>query len=149
MRVMKTIDLVIDKELLAKYNEHYFEEHKRAKKAPIEQPRHPSMNVWTIMPRAQANALKQKWMDFGVWWIGTLGLSDCKYQRIELEFTTYMPTKRRADPDNTVPKYILDSFVTSGLIVDDDYTHLTSLTLKVGYDKDNPRTEIKLNVLDE
>ncbi len=144
---METINLVLDSALLKEYDTFYFSKHKKAKKSPIEQPRHPSINVWSIMPRIQANDLKQKWLDFGIWWMNKLGLSDCKYEQVEMVFTTYMPTKRRADPDNTVPKYILDSFVASGLIVDDDYTHIRSLTLQVCYDKENPRTEIELKVI--
>lgn len=56
------------------------------------------------------------------------------------------PSKRRVDCDNTVPKFILDGFSESGFIIDDDGKHLHSLTLKTGYDKDNPRTEIKIIV---
>ena len=46
--------------------------------------------------------------------------------------------------DNTVPKFILDGFSESGFIVDDDGQHLKSLTLRTGYDKNNPRTEIEV-----
>ena len=88
------------------------------------------------------NALKQRWKDFGVWWINKLGYSSLLLEKFEMIFITYMPTKRRIDPDNTVPKFILDAFTEAGMIVDDDGTHLLSLTLKTGYDKDNPRTEI-------
>ena len=59
-----------------------------------------------------------------------------------MTFTTYMPTKRKADPDNYTPKFVLDAFTEAGFIVDDDGTHLLSLTLKTDYDKDNPRLEI-------
>ena len=58
-----------------------------------------------------------------------------------------MPTKRRIDPDNTVPKMILDGFVESGFIVDDDGGHLKSLTLKTNHDKNRPRTEIEITIL--
>lgn len=33
-------------------------------------------------------------------------------------------------------------FTESGFIIDDDGNHLKSLTLRTGYDKTNPRTEI-------
>ena len=92
----------------------------------------------------ELNALKQKWKDFIVYWINDLGLQDKKLDNFEMIFTTYMPTKRRIDCDNTVPKFILDGFSESGFIVDDDGQHLKSLTLKTGYDKDNPRTEIEV-----
>ena len=95
------------------------------------------------------NALKQKWKDFGVWWIKSLGFDDLKLDKFEMTFIVYMPTKRRADADGIVPKFILDSFTESGFIVDDDYNHLQSLTLKMGYDKENPRTEIIIKTVDE
>ena len=59
-----------------------------------------------------------------------------------MTFVSYFKTKIRKDVDNTVPKFFLDGFVASGLLVDDDSEHLESLTLKCEYDKDNPRTEI-------
>ena len=107
---------------------------------------HPSINTWMILPRIQMNQLKQKWKDFIVYWINSLGLQDRHLDSFEMTFTTYMPTKRRVDCDNTVPKFVLDGFSESGFIVDDDGRHLHSLTLKTGYDKDNPRTEIKIIV---
>jgi len=62
--------------------------------------------------------------------------------------TTYMPTRRRADCDGTVPKFLLDAFTEAGFIVDDDYKHLEELTLRMGYDKENPRTEIIIRTID-
>ena len=90
------------------------------------------------------NQLKQKWKDFIVYWINDLGLQNKHLDSFDMTFSTYMPTKRRVDCDNTVPKFILDGFSESGFIVDDDGKHLHTLTLKTGYDKDNPRTEIEV-----
>lgn len=135
---------MIDKALLEEYNAEYFENHKRAKKAPIEHPYHPSLNVWATMPRVQANALKQKWKDFGVWWLTKLGLNNLHLEKVRITSVTYLPTRRRADADNYVPKMLLDSFVAAGLIDDDDYNHIESLTMAVSYDKENPRTEIEI-----
>lgn len=134
--------LILDQTVIDEYTEYYFKSHPRAKKIPIPHPYHESINTWFIMPRPQMNALKQRWKDFGVWWINKLGYSSLLLEKFEMIFITYMPTKRRIDPDNTVPKFILDAFTEAGMIVDDDGTHLLSLTLKTGYDKDNPRTEI-------
>jgi len=92
------------------------------------------------------NALKQKWKSFGCWLINELGYGDMKLDSIDIIFTVFFDTKRRHDVDNQVPKFLLDSFTKSGFIVDDDEKHLHSLTLKTGYDKDNPRTEIVINI---
>ncbi len=144
----KTITLVLDNDVLDKYEKYYFLEHPRAKKKPIEHPYHPSINKWFILQRQAMNALKQKWKDFIVWWIKDLGLNESSFDNVELTFTTYMPTRRRIDTDNTVPKFILDGMVEGGLIVDDDSTHLKKLILCAGYDKNHPRTDIEIKILD-
>lgn len=141
---LSDIKLVLDNSVIDKYAEIYFEKHPRARKKPIEHPYHPTINTWMILPRMQMNALKQKWKDFIIFWINDLGLQDIKLEKFEMIFTVYMPSKRRIDCDNIVPKFILDGFSESGFIVDDDGLHLLSLTLKTGYDKENPRTEIEI-----
>lgn len=138
--------LTIDNKLIDEYADYYFKSHPRARKKPIEHPYHESINRWFIMKRPQMNMLKQKWKDFIIWWMRKLGYTDKKIGQFTMTFTVYMPTRRRIDPDNTVPKFILDGFTESGFIVDDDGQHLLSLTLMTGYDKDNPRTEI---IIDE
>lgn len=142
----KELKLVIDNNILDKYNEYYFKNHPKAKKKPIERPIHESINKWMIMQRMSMNALKQKWCDFGTWFIKSLGYENMSLEEFDMHFTSYMPTKRRADPDNYVPKFLLDSFTNSGFIVDDDGRHLKTLSLSTDYDKDNPRTEIDVTI---
>lgn len=142
------IKIVIDNQVIEEYNKYYFSIHTKAKKPPIEHPYHPSINVWFVMQRPQMNALKQKWKDFGVWLINKLGYTNLKLDKFEMEYITYMPTRRRIDPDNTVPKFFNDSLVESGFIIDDDGTHMKALILKTGYDKENPRTEIFVRVIE-
>lgn len=62
----------------------------------------------------------------------------------DIIMTVFFETKRRHDVDNQIPKFLLDSFTESGFIIDDDEKHLHSITLKTGYDKYNPRTEIEI-----
>ena len=137
--------LILDNNVLDRYNEYYFSQHPRASKPPIEHPYHPSINIWFIMKRPQMNALKQKWKEFIIWWINDMGYQNKLLEKFEMTFTVYFSTKRRHDLDNQVPKFILDGFVESQFIVDDNEHHLISLTYKSGYDKDNPRTEIEIN----
>lgn len=146
---MTELNLVLDQKVLDEYNAYYFKKYPRRSKAPIEHPYHESINKWFVMQRPQMNALKQRWKEFCIWWIENLGLSEKKLDQFEMTFTTYMPTKRRIDPDNTVPKFILDGLVESGFIIDDDGRHLRSLTLKTDYDKERPRTEINIKILDK
>ena len=90
------------------------------------------------------NALKGKWKDFIVWFVDQQGLANLRIERCELVFTTYFNTSRRHDVDNTCPKFILDGLCESGLIVDDDCTHVQKITLSCGVDKERPRTEIDI-----
>jgi len=136
------IKLVIDASTLDKYNSYYFKKYPKRKKKPIEAPTHPSINKWMIMKRIMMNALKQSWKDFIIWFVEDNKLTNKKIEQCEMTFVSYFKTKIRKDVDNTVPKFILDGMSESGLIFDDDSLHLTSLTLKCGYDKERPRTEI-------
>lgn len=138
------IKLTLDQKVLDTYNKYYFIEHPKAKKVPIEHPYHPSINTWCILPRIQMNALKQKWKDFVKFWMKLEKLENRQLDNFDIVLTVFFNTKRRHDTDNQVPKFILDGFTESGFIVDDDEKHLHSLTLKTGYDKENPRTEIEI-----
>lgn len=140
--------IVITQSDINRYAEKYFQEHTKARKKPIEHPYHPSINTWFVMKRPQMNELKQRWKDFIKWIIEENQLSNLRLNTFSMTFTTYMPTKRRIDPDNMVPKFILDGMTEAGLIVDDDGEHLKSLELCTGYDKDNPRTEITITCTD-
>lgn len=138
------IKLILDNDVLDKYNKYYFLEHPKAKKIPIDKPYHPSINTWCILPRIQMNALKQKWKDFVCFWMKLENLDNKNLDNFDITITVFFNTKRRHDTDNQVPKFILDGFTESGFIIDDDENHLHSLTLKTDYDKENPRTEIEI-----
>lgn len=149
MQSGKKLKLILDQNVLDEYNKYYFSKYPRRKKAPIERPIHESINQWMIKPRPIMNDLKQRWKEFICWWVKREHLDNKQLSKFSMTFTTFMPTKRRCDPDNTVPKFILDGFTESGFIVDDDGRHLCSLTLKADYDKDNPRTEIEIEVIED
>lgn len=140
----KYIEIVIDTDVVAEYTAYYFENHPKAKKAPISGPTHPSINQWMILQRQAMNTLKQKWKDFVSWVIRKKQYENMGIERCRVEVTTYYNRKIRHDTDNYVPKFILDGFVESGFLVDDDDQHITALTLKCAYDKEWPRTEIKI-----
>lgn len=146
--IKEKIKLTLDQSVLDGYNRYYFGTHPKAKKIPIEKPWHPSINTWMILPRIQMNALKQKWKDLVKYWIFNEGLTNRQLDNFDIIYTVFFNTKRRHDVDNIVPKFILDGFTESGFIVDDDEKHLHSLTLRTGYDKENPRTEIEVIIYD-
>ena len=114
------LKLTLDNDVVEKYNKKYFFEHPRAKKEPITKPYHPSINTWMILPRIQMNALKQKWKDFVRFWVKLNNLEKRQLDNFDLVVTVFFDTRRRHDCDNQIPKFILDGFTESGLIVDDD-----------------------------
>lgn len=144
MKRRTVIKLIIDDEVLNRYSDYYFSIHTRATKRPIKAPYHESINAWMIMRRAQMNALKQKWKDFICWFVQEQGCSNLHIEKCEINQRVYYPNNRRHDIDNSVPKFILDGLIESGMIVDDDYHHVTKLTLSCGLDKEHPRTELEI-----
>lgn len=123
-------------ELLEEWTKIYFKKHPRAKNKPIDSPVHESLNKWTIMRRPMANALKQKWKDFGKFVVNYYGLEDlgiCKCKCKYIAYKNYVDKKRRMDADNIVPKFILDSLTAecTGVLVDDSCDCIEELTIKI------------------
>lgn len=90
------------------------------------------------------NALKQKWKDFIKWLVEEQGYTNLHIDKCEINQTVYYPNNRRHDIDNSVPKFILDGIVESGMILDDDSKHITKLTLRCYTDIKHPRTELHI-----
>jgi len=64
-------------------------------------------------------------------------------EKAKVRITYYFPDRRRRDPDNYSGKFILDGLTEAQVIKDDSFKNIT-LELVGDYDKENPRTEIKL-----
>lgn len=96
------------------------------------------------MMRPQMNQEKQKWGTFVVWLVNYYNYANIKIDKCTITYTFYMPTKRRFDLDNLVPKFLNDGLVEAGLLVDDGISHIETIILTGGYDKENSRTEIKI-----
>lgn len=142
----KEIVLTIDKNAIERYEKYYFSIHPRAHKKPIAHPYHESINVWMIMKRPMMNALKQKWLDFISWFVKEQGYANLHIDKCEISQIVYYPNNRRHDADNSVPKFILDGLVKSGMVVDDDSKHITKLTLECKTDIQHPRTELHFKI---
>ena len=144
----KTITLIIDRNVLSRYNKHYFSLHPRATKEPIKAPYHESINVWMIMKRPMMNALKQKWKNFIEWFVTEQGYANLRIERCELFQIVYYPTNRRHDVDNSIGKFIYDGLVQAQMVADDDSKHIEEIRLRCGVDKENPRTELHIKILE-
>lgn len=64
-----------------------------------------------------------------------------------LTITYFFDSRRRHDPNNYDGQFITDGLVKSGIIVDDDFSHI-ELILRGDYDKKNPRTEITIKEIE-
>lgn len=138
--------IVIDQEHVDRYNKLWFDAHPRSRKKRIKAPQHPSLNEYYKSSYQAANMLKQAWKEFVIWIVHDNKLDGNRIKQCEIEYATYFKTNRRHDPDNISPKFVLDGFVEAGLLEDDDYKHILSLTTKCGIDKENPRMEFLIKI---
>lgn len=136
------IKIIINNDILDIYKNYYFDKYPKRKKTPIVKPIPPSLNSWMIMPRFQMNSQKQAWKEFGEWLVDYYGFRNKKIEKCKIIIEYFFDSKRRHDADNYTPKNLFDSFTVSGLLVDDDFNHVESLTIKGSYSKEDPRTEI-------
>lgn len=93
-------------------------------------------NVW------EYRDAKNAWTSLVCWAIKAQGCKISKpFERARVVITYYFPDNRRHDADNYCGKLLLDGLTHGGLIVDDDFKHI-SLTVDGEVDRENPRTEI-------
>ena len=130
------------------YNEQYFKEHPKAKKEKISKPQHPSLNWYMTANNMQVNSVKQAWKDLVGLILSKYDLIDYGIEKCHITYTTFFKENRTHDLDNITPKFILDGFVDSGFILKDDCRHILSLTTIGKYDKENPRIEFDIEVLE-
>jgi Holliday junction resolvase RusA-like endonuclease len=141
---MNEIKIVIDNQTIDLFYKEYFEKYPRRKKRKITNPIPPSLNTWMIMRRFEMNAQKQAWKEFGNWLVKYYKLGGKKIDKCKITIEYFFNSRRRHDADNYTPKNLFDSFTVSGLLIDDDFNHVESLTIKGNYSKENPRTEIRI-----
>ena len=136
------IKLVIDNNVLDKYKDFYFKKYPKRRKFPIDSPIAPSLNQWSVMVRLKANSVKQAWCEFVIWLVQENNLTNANISQCRIIATYYFKTKQRRDADNYTIKFIGDGLVKSGLLKDDDFTHVKELVIRGDYDKERPRTEL-------
>ena len=76
---------------------------------------------------------------------------DNPWEKASARYVFYWKDKRRRDimNANAAMKPAMDGIVDAGIIVDDDYKHLTHETTEFKFDKDNPRVEITVSEVAE
>lgn len=144
----KQYNIIIDQGKVDAFNKKYFEEHPRAKKLAINAPKHPSLNEYLGMSSVAQNTLKTKWEEFIAYILEDSHLLNKKINKCRIFYTTYFKVDRRHDLDNISPKFIFDGLVKAGFLIDDDYKHITSLNIQCDIDKNYPRVEILVEVIE-
>jgi crossover junction endodeoxyribonuclease RusA len=104
---------------------------------------HPSLNEWVHWHWAKKAQEKESWIEEIGWLAKQEKIAGLELQNARVEIRYYFPTKHRKDADNYTPKFLMDSLVQAGVIVDDNASDVY-INWKILYDKDNPRTEIHI-----
>lgn len=129
-------------ELLEEWTKIYFKKHPRARKKPIDNCIHPSINKWCILPRISMNSLKHRWGEFTQYVLEQQGKTMLGINKCKVEVIIHKATQIRCDADNYSLKFCNDSFVDNGLLVDDSYKVITQTTTKIIYDKGINKMEV-------
>jgi len=143
--------IVIDKELIKVYNEHYFKKYPKRKKVPIKKPIPPSLNYFIAMQRMAQNSLKQTYKEFSIWLANYYNIADLNLNKAQINYTFFFGDHRRRDVDNLMltPKLINDGFVEAGVLIDDNGENLSLVFNSFKYDKENPRVEMLIRSVDD
>lgn len=108
--------------------------------------------VLIINNRMTMNGVKNKWGDLGVWIAEEYNLSNKQIENSLIEFRIFGETKAKRDLDNLAAgiKFLNDGlFVKSKMYIDDNYNHINPLIIVGDYDKENPRTEIRITTFNK
>lgn len=138
------LKIIIDKDVLLKYYEYYFDKYPKRKVKPIEKPIPPSLNRFIAYKRMQQNSVKQKYKEFSVWLASYYQIANLNLEEGTMIITFYFPDKRRRDYDNLMltPKLINDGLVEAGVFKDDNGNILKLIFENFQYDKLDSRVEI-------
>lgn len=153
--------ITLNREIFEEYEREYFKLKPRARIYPFRKNKTKkkellysvlSLNDVLPMPKEIYDTLKEKWGDFGVWVAKKYGMSDKKIDNSVMELRVFSETRVQKDADNIAGGYKLfgDGFaVQSGMFVDDNYNHINPLIIACEYDKENPRFEIRITIMEE
>lgn len=90
---------------------------------------------------AQYSKMKKRYTEMVAW----LAKGKGKFKKIDIYITWYCKNRRK-DKDNIMAgtKFILDGLVMAGVIENDGWRHVGSISHDFKVDRDNPRIEVKL-----
>ena len=123
---------------LERFLKEYYKNHKKGKKPIIESPIARSMNkIIVVTNRIVQNNHKHNRGEYVKFVIREMGIEKLGIDETDLKIEFVFPTKIRHDLDNVIAgvKEYLDSFTELGVITDDDYLHIKSITSSARYEK--------------
>jgi Holliday junction resolvase RusA-like endonuclease len=143
---MNLIKIIINKDVVNKYNEYYFSLYPKRHVKPIINPFPPSLNRFTASLRMAQNAMKQNYKAFSFWLASYYCIANLNLEKVKISYTFFFPDHRRRDFDNLVltPKFFNDGFVEAGVMKDDNGENLRIEFNNFQYDKKNPRVELDI-----
>lgn len=108
-------------------------------------------DLLVINDRLAMNGVKEKWGALGQWIAEEFKLSNLQISNSLVEFRIFGETKANRDLDNISAgiKFLNDGlFVKSKMYIDDNLNHINPLVIVGEYDKELPRTEIRISIFD-
>jgi hypothetical protein len=73
------------------------------------------------------------------------------YNKASIDYRLFSKTQANNDCDNAFAgvKFLNDGLlVSSGAFIDDNYKHINPIKMTLGYDKNNPRMELTINIIE-
>lgn len=142
-REKKEIVVEFNEDNLNRFLEIYYTTHRKGKKPIIDSPLPRSMNqILVITNRIVQNSHKQHRGEYVEFIIKELGLEKLGISKSDLEIEFVYPTVARRDLDNYLGgiKEYMDSFTDLGVICDDSYDIIQTITAKGKYEKGCKKT---------
>jgi len=105
-----------------------------------------------IQNRMVMNGKKSNWGNLGVWIAEKFNMSNLNISNCLMEYRIFSSTLANKDNDNIAGgiKFLNDGLlVKSGMCFDDNYNIVNPLLINCDYDKDHPRTEIRISTFDD
>lgn len=97
------------------------------------------------------NGKKEQWGDLGIWIADKYNLTDLQMSNAIIEYRIFGETKANRDCDNISGgvKFLGDGlYVKSKAFIDDNYNYINPIIISCCYDKEKPRTEIRISLFD-
>lgn len=151
--------ITIDRKLMEEYKTYYFKLNPRCRTFPFLTKGKQKKFLYGVLslndllnldPMAVGDK-KKKWKMFGVWVAQKYKLLKKGIENSTIEYVIYSETKAKKDLDNLAGgiKFLNDGlYVESKMFIDDNYNHINPLLISGEYDKEHPRTEIRITVFD-